>query len=171
MRFRASLFPAAAIAILVACAKQETPPADSATTAAAAATDPGIVRQAIEAANAKAMDAMTRGDTATFLANYADDAVVMMPGQATLSGRSAISQGFGAMMSQASIANPKFTTNDVLVSGDIAVETGAYEMTITPKGGKAIQDKGKYLTVWKRQADGQWKIIRDINNSDTAPTG
>jgi len=39
-------------------------------------------------------------------------------------------------------------------------------VTVTPKGGKLTHDKGKYLTVWKKQADGSWKIYRDINNSD-----
>ena len=29
-----------------------------------------------------------------------------------------------------------------------------------------VKDKGKYLTVWKHQPDGTWKIVRDINNSD-----
>lgn len=33
-------------------------------------------------------------------------------------------------------------------------------------GGKATLDKGKFLTVWKKQADGSWKIIRDMYNSD-----
>ena len=52
---------------------------------------------------------------------------------------------------------------------DLAVETGAYELTLQPKSGPVIQDKGKYLTVWKRQTDGSWRIVRDINNSDLPP--
>jgi ketosteroid isomerase-like protein len=46
------------------------------------------------------------------------------------------------------------------------VETGTFEWTLAPKNGLAAKDKGKYLTVWKRQMDGTWKIVRDINNSD-----
>jgi ketosteroid isomerase-like protein len=34
-----------------------------------------------------------------------------------------------------------------------------------------MPDSGKYLTVWQKQADGGWKIIRDINNTDIAPKG
>jgi ketosteroid isomerase-like protein len=39
-------------------------------------------------------------------------------------------------------------------------------MTLQSKSGKPTHDVGKYLTVWKRQPDGSYKAIRDINNSD-----
>jgi uncharacterized protein (TIGR02246 family) len=173
MQHTRARFPGALVlAVALACApRTESGATDSSGAAMAAASDPAVVRQAIEAANAKAMDAINRGDTATALANYAEDAVVMQPGMAMMNGRAAISQGFAGLMAQFTPSNMKFTTSDVVVSGDLAVETGQYEMTLTPKGGKPMNDKGKYLTIWRRQADGSWKIIRDINNSDAAPTG
>jgi ketosteroid isomerase-like protein len=44
-------------------------------------------------------------------------------------------------------------------------------MTTTAKDGKPFADKGKYLTVWKKQAAGSWKAIEDILNSDLPPSG
>jgi len=35
--------------------------------------------------------------------------------------------------------------------------------------GKTISDKGKYLTVWKKEADGDWKVLVDTYNSDLPP--
>jgi ketosteroid isomerase-like protein len=32
--------------------------------------------------------------------------------------------------------------------------------------GKPINDRGKYLAVWKKQPDGTWKCVMDIWNSD-----
>ena len=78
----------------------------------------------------------------------------------------ALSKGFGGFISQMAVKDMKFHTDEVMVAGDLAVENGTYEMTLLPKGGKEMVDKGKYLTVWKKQADGSWKIVRDINNSD-----
>jgi ketosteroid isomerase-like protein len=37
------------------------------------------------------------------------------------------------------------------------------------KGGRPISIDGKYMTILERQADGSWKIHRDIFNSNTAP--
>jgi ketosteroid isomerase-like protein len=40
-------------------------------------------------------------------------------------------------------------------------------MTSTnPKTKKPATDKGKYVTVFKKQADGSWKVVADIFNSD-----
>jgi len=35
-----------------------------------------------------------------------------------------------------------------------------------PKDKKPITDKGKYLTVFKKQADGNWKAVADMVSSD-----
>jgi uncharacterized protein (TIGR02246 family) len=153
-----------------ACA---TKPDDAAATAESAAdaatatsTDAGEARQAIEAGNARFIDANKRGDTSTVAANYADDAIVMMPNMTSWRGRDAVRRGFAGFLSQAAVKDLTLKTEDVAVTGDVAVETGSYEMTLQPRSGKEIKDKGKYITVWKRQGDGSWKIVRDINNSD-----
>ena len=39
-------------------------------------------------------------------------------------------------------------------------------MILTDPKGNAVSDKGKYLTVYKKQPDGNWKVIADIGNSD-----
>jgi uncharacterized protein (TIGR02246 family) len=137
--------------------------------AASAAPDPAIVRQTIEAANARQVEAMGKGDAQTALANYADDAVFMNPGGPAAQGKAAVGAMFEGMLQQTTISDIRILTNDVVVSGDLAVESGAYRWTITPKGGAAMPDSGKYMTVWRRQTDGNWLIIRDINNSDVPP--
>jgi uncharacterized protein (TIGR02246 family) len=156
--------------LIAACAKgnETATTSDSASGVAAAATsaDAGAARQAIDSANARFADAMKRGDTTAMASNYSDDAIVMMPGVEAWRGRDAVRKGFAGFVSQAPVKEFTGKTDDVMVAGDVAVETGTYEMTLQPKGGKEIKDKGKYLTIWKRQADGSWKIVRDINNSD-----
>jgi uncharacterized protein (TIGR02246 family) len=158
------------LATLVACVSKTETAADTTTPAAAApAVDVASVRQTIEANNARAAEGLKKGDMVAAMANYAEDAIVMMPSMPAFQGRAAIEKGFTDMASAITMTDPTFTTQDVIVNGDIAVETGAYSMTLTPKGGTAFADKGKYLTVWKRQPDGSWKVVRDINNSDAPP--
>jgi uncharacterized protein (TIGR02246 family) len=169
MPSRVSLLAIVAVAAAVACtAKQEAPakPDTTSATAATASADPAAVRQAIEAANTKQFAAARQSDTAGMAANYTADAILMMPNEKVARGHDEIAKAFAGMFSQATLKDPKLVTTDLIVNGDLAIETGTYDWTVQPKKGKAVHDVGKYLTVWKRQPDGSWKIIRDIGNAD-----
>jgi uncharacterized protein (TIGR02246 family) len=169
MRIRRTLLPLLGFAALAACAKSADDTrteAESPGTVAAPAADPTAVRHAIDSANARLADAMTKEDAAAQSAIYTDDGIIMMSNMPAWKGREAIQKGATDMFGAVDIKNIKLVTENVDVSGDLAVETGTFSMTITPKGGKAFDDNGKYITVWKRQSDGAWKIYRDISNSD-----
>ena len=130
------------------------------------AMDPAAVRQSIEALNMKQADAIKAGDAVAGAANYSDDAVVMMSNTPAWKGHASIEKGFGELLNSMDLKDPSFQTLDVTLSGDFAFETGTYKWMAGPKGGKLTADSGKYLTVWKKQVDGSWKIIRDMSNSD-----
>ena len=154
---------------VAACApKGETAVNDSAATAAPPVVDVAAVKQTIDQTNAKMADALQRADTAVMKTIYDSDAMVMLSEQPAWRGGSEIAAGGAAFFQQVSLSGVKFTTGTVDVAGDYAIETGTYEMTATPKGGKATPDKGKYITVWKKQPDGSWKVYRDISNTDIA---
>ena len=54
--------------------------------------------------------------------------------------------------------------------GDLAYMQGHYTVTATDgKTKKKVTEKGKYVTVYKKQVDGTWKAIEDINNEDATP--
>jgi ketosteroid isomerase-like protein len=55
-------------------------------------------------------------------------------------------------------------------SGDLGYTSGTTGMTFKDTSGKTVVYKGKYLTVWKKQADGSWKVLYDMFNSDQPPT-
>jgi ketosteroid isomerase-like protein len=108
-------------------------------------------------------------DMDKIVAHYADNASVLMPDAPIMNGKDAIRAGL-----KDSIADPKFSldlaTAKVEVStggGDLAYSQGAYTFTGTdPKTKKGMTEKGKYVEVYKKQADGSWKIVEDINNAD-----
>jgi uncharacterized protein (TIGR02246 family) len=154
---------AAFLFVLASCA-QPAPEAP-----AALVQDPAAVRQAIETANATTVAAMVAGDVPGATANYAEDGVFLMPGMPVLKGRAAITEMFTGMAQQMKISDASMRTEEVIVAGDYAIERGSYRWTLTPTGAPAMPDSGKYMTVWQKQADGGWKIIRDMNNTDIAP--
>ncbi|HKT52350.1 MAG TPA: DUF4440 domain-containing protein [Candidatus Angelobacter sp.] len=63
------------------------------------------------------------------------------------------------------------TVADVSRSSDLGYTQGTYELSFRDSGGKQVSDKGKYVTVWKRQQDKSWKVVADIFNSDLPPVG
>jgi ketosteroid isomerase-like protein len=67
----------------------------------------------------------------------------------------------------------RYTTAEILVTGDWAFDRGTYSQTLTPKGGGVAQkETGKYLWLYHRAPDGSWKQARVIwNSSDPLPGG
>ena len=43
---------------------------------------------------------------------------------------------------------------------DFAIFT--YELAVNDPKGNPVKDHGKYIVVWKKQADGSWKAVADI---------
>lgn len=130
------------------------------------------LRAAIESVNARFANAMKAGDATALAGLYTDDALLMAPTTPQLQGRAAIANVFGEWFTQMKITDFALTAGDVIPAGDYAVETGAYSMTMQLKGEAApVTDKGKYIVVWKRGADGSWKLHRDVWNSDLPVPG
>lgn len=62
------------------------------------------------------------------------------------------------------------TNEEVRVAGEWAFSRGIFKATLRPKGGgKITLVDGKYMTILQRQADGSWKVYRDIFNSNVPP--
>ncbi len=99
---------------------------------------------------------------------YAPDAVYMPPHHAAVHGRQAIHEYLQGPM-QHGVTDLTYEVTFIRHSGDLAYDVGRYSMTIPHKDGHKHQDKGKYLTVWKRQPNGEWKIVADGWSSDLPP--
>ena len=105
---------------------------------------------------------------------YSDDALVMPANSPVLQGKAAARAMWQAMFNMPGYGGGWNATKvDVARSGDLAYVTGTYEINETDASGKPKTDKGKYLEVWKKQADGSWKCVADMFNTDlpaAAPT-
>jgi len=110
-------------------------------------------------------------DADKLVAHYTDDAVLMNPGAPASSGKDAIRTALKGMVSDPALSL-KFQATQVEVakSGDMAYTHGNYQMTMTdPATKKVINDKGTYVTVYKKQADGSWKAVQDAAISEVPP--
>ncbi len=106
-------------------------------------------------------------DVDRFVANYAEDASAMAPNEPIATGKQAIRSTIGKMFALPGLALSFQTAKvEVARSGDMAYTHGAYTMTMNDAKGKPMTDKGKYVTVYRKQADGSWKAVADMFNTD-----
>lgn len=122
------------------------------------------VRKAIEAANAQWAAAFNRGDAVAVAALYTDGATVMPPDSEMVRGRQDIREFWQGAI-QGGLKDAVLTTVEVQASGSMAYEIGKFSLTAHPKDQAPKMISGKYVVVWKRQADGGWKLHVDIWNS------
>lgn len=58
---------------------------------------------------------------------------------------------------------------DMAASGDLGYTYGNYVFKSKNKEGNIVTHYGKYMSVWKKQKDGSWKVVVDMGNSSPAP--
>ena len=60
------------------------------------------------------------------------------------------------------------TSAEVSASGDLGYTIGRWERTWRTKDSTHVS-RGSYVTIWRKQGDGSWKVILDIGNPDPVP--
>ena len=149
-----------ALAVLGCSSTQPQAPADT------RAADEAAVRKAdadwATAGQSKQVDA--------WVAFYSDDAVVLPPNEQAASSKDSIHKTVGDLLALPGLTvSWKAAKVEVARSSDIAYVQGTYELGITGPKGKPMADHGKYVEVWKKQPDGNWKCAVDTWNSDLPP--
>jgi uncharacterized protein (TIGR02246 family) len=107
------------------------------------------------------------GDTRRIVELYSEDALVLYPDQPAVTGRRAISEYFRKFFNEFTDTEFALTSSEVQIVGAWAYDRGAYRWKAVPRaGGKPIEDTGKHLVILTRQGSGEWKVSRDMDNSD-----
>jgi ketosteroid isomerase-like protein len=108
-------------------------------------------------------------DVERTIAYYSDEAIVLPPNATKAATKEAIRNTWKDLLaSPGLIISWQPTRVEVGKSADMAWVSGTYELTMNDASGKPINDRGKYLEVWRQQADGKWKCAADMWNSDLA---
>jgi uncharacterized protein (TIGR02246 family) len=141
--------------------------------ASAPPQDAGEVRRVIERHNSDAVRWYASGQTDSIASMFAEDAWQMPPNGPPLVGREAIRQ-FWSQAVKWGKWEFSLQTQDVSVSGPIAVERGKYEIRFAtgpgaPPGMASFQDRGNYLVHWRRERDGEWRVVGDAPVSEVPP--
>ncbi len=120
------------------------------------------VRRAIDKGNAQWSEGWAKRNPEMVAAIFAEDGVQLAGSGKIITGRKEIAerQKTGMMGADPGV-KVTVTTKNVWLVGDTAYETGQYRYEYTEKGKPGV-DEGQYVTVWKRQKDGSWKLAMDM---------
>lgn len=134
-----------------------TPPAPS---GASLAADEVAIRSGTDAWNA----AYNAGNVEAILALYSDDAVVMPPNVAAITGLASLKEYLAKDVAASKLAGitSKDGVSQVAISGDLAWHAGT--SLFVDAADKVVQT-GKYVEIWRRTS-GRWLLVRDIWNDD-----
>src|SRR5438046_2729751 len=132
-----------------------------------AADTKSAIEKALRDLDAKWSAAAGAKDVDKTVSYYAADAIVMPPNAPAATTKEAIRSAWKEMLTSSGAAiSWKATKVEVAKAGDFAYVSGTYEETMTDVSGKPVKDRGKYVELFKKQANGTWKVIVDIWNSD-----
>ena len=127
-------------------------------------TDPALaeVRKAIDKGNAQWIEAWNKADASLIASLFAEDGVLLGRNGKMFKGPKQIfDRQKGVMESSGKGVKATVTTVDLWLDGITAYETGTYSYKFQ-ENGKPVNEEGRYVTIWKRQSDGSWKIASDM---------
>jgi uncharacterized protein (TIGR02246 family) len=115
----------------------------------------------VDGLKAEMVRAFEDGDAARAASLYEPGARLLPPGAPVITGEDAV-RNFFRMRFAAGSDGGELETVRLDDYGDVAVEEGRYGR----RAGEQVLDSGKYLAVFRRQADGTWRWVTDMWNSD-----
>ena len=169
--FLAAVLAGAMVSPRTAIGQLTFPPAD-ASPAPNPLTDPTVkpgkaLLFDLEARFAK--DVLARGGAA-FADWFAEDGVALGNGAAPLIGRVAIAKSANW---DPKVYQLTWTPTDTQMgpSGDMGYTWGHFEGHSKDANGKPVTITGRYITIWRRQPDGNWKVVLDAGANEPAEAG
>ena len=110
---------------------------------------------------------MAAKDASAVVANFTTDAVIMAPGM-SLKGSEAIGAAMPGMLADPNNKLELIADRvEVADAGDMAASRGNFTRISTdPATKKRVTAKGSYVTVFRKQPDGAWKMALQIYASD-----
>jgi ketosteroid isomerase-like protein len=119
-------------------------------------------RSLVEAERGFAKTSEVKGTREAFLENLADDSVLFHPGP--VDGK----KWWNEQPVRPGVLSWQPIYASVSRAGDLGYTTGPWEFRE-----KSLEDKpvafGYFVSIWKRQADGAWKVILDLGTRNPAP--
>ena len=119
---------------------------------------PEAAKRAVEQAMQAYAATLQEGTLKAVAAHYTMDGELELPDLATLKGRKAIQDFLTPLESTSQITAVKMRTDKIDVHGPLAAQSGTYDQDAGERGKPTEHFHGRYLAVWRLEADGIWRL-------------
>lgn len=109
--------------------------------------------------------ALNRGDAKSASASYTPDARLLAPSAELFRGRESIERFWKAGV-DTGISDIQLETLELVRLDGFAYEIGCYSLGLRPADGIPVVDRGRYVRVHERQADGSWLWAVEMFNPE-----
>lgn len=132
--------------------------------------EPSLPANQIGAARQSFIAALRRGDAGAAASAYTEDARLLAPSAELLAGRPAIARFWQAGI-DAGVDSIELHALDLEIEpgGETAYEIGRYVLRLTSPSGEGVVDRGRYLLLYRREADGAWRRAAETFNPGDIP--
>ncbi len=125
--------------------------------------------EAIRAVIEQDVEAVKSADWAAAVRMFTLDAIRFPPHQPPVRGRDAIRAWLETFPP---IQHFSITADEIVGCSDLAFVRGTYVLTVSPEGGaKGQTDRGHYMGLLRKQADGSWLWATDMIASELPLSG
>jgi ketosteroid isomerase-like protein len=137
--------------------------------AGSSATDPTDAAAVLLKADADFDLAVAAKGVDAWVAAFAADGIMFRAGE-IVRGRAAIRE-----LMAPTFSTPGFSLRwrpvhaDIAGSGDLGYTYGSYESVSPGSAGEPVKRTGMYVTIWKKQVDGSWKVAVDLGSAAPPP--
>ena len=149
-----------AMAFLAGACAPEAPPA-------APPPDPDVLMEADRAFDA----AVAAGGSEAWASWFATDGRMVQPGLGLIQGRDSIRAVMAGLDDPATSLRWSPDHADIAASGDLGWTTGTYVSEGVGPDGAPVRGEGRYVSIWRLQPDGSWKVAIDLGNPTGPPPG
>jgi uncharacterized protein (TIGR02246 family) len=126
--------------------------------------------EALRSTDAALTSAVAAKDLERILEFYAADTSILPVAEPIVTGREAIREEWAHILAIPGFRNTSTATEiEASLAGDLGYTRGTYVTTFGLADGSTATERGKWVSVWKKQADGAWKVAIEIYNTDEPP--
>ncbi len=125
---------------------------------------------AITAFNERYLKSINEEDIAALSALTTDGHVMLPPNSEPVVGKAANDAMNGGAFERYDFRET-WSPVETVIDGDLAFQRGTFTTIASPKGdGQRLEVKGSFMRIYQRQANGEWRMTRDMFNSSTPLT-